>query len=61
MYECIMKEPTFLSIDDDALGIDRVLACEKAVKGDTDGALERIGRCVEVFERYPGLIRFEMG
>eukprot|EP00752_Nemacystus_decipiens_P002319 g2192.t2 len=43
------------------LAINAALACEKVVKGDPDGALERLGRCVEVFERYPGLLRFTMG
>lgn len=37
------------------------LIFEKAAKGDTTGALDRLGRCVEVFERYPGLHRFAMG
>lgn len=43
------------------LGFDRALAVEKVIKGDTNGALERLGRCVEVFERYPGMLRFTMG
>lgn len=34
---------------------------EKAANGDSTGALERLSRCVEVFERYPGLHRFAMG
>lgn len=37
------------------------LVFEKAAKGDVHGALERVGRIVEVFERYPGLSRFAMG
>ncbi|CBN75413.1 expressed unknown protein [Ectocarpus siliculosus] len=33
------------------------LAFQKATNGDTGGALERFGHCVEVFERYPGVCR----
>ncbi|CAM9595613.1 unnamed protein product, partial [Ectocarpus fasciculatus] len=29
----------------------------KAARGDASGALERFSRCVEVFERYPGVCR----
>lgn len=39
----------------------RNLFFAKAAKGDFLGTLERIGRCVEVFERFPGLCRFQMG
>lgn len=39
----------------------RTLAFAKAAKGDVRAALERIGRCVEVCERYPGLCRSVMG
>ena len=35
--------------------LDRALVFNKASKGDTDGTLEKIARCVEVYERYPGL------
>lgn len=41
--------------------IASTLVFEKAAKGDSHGALERLSRCVEVFERYPGLHRFAMG
>eukprot|EP00903_Cladosiphon_okamuranus_P015538 g14344.t1 len=37
--------------------INGALLFKKAHKGDTDGVLERIARCVEVYERYPGLCR----
>eukprot|EP00903_Cladosiphon_okamuranus_P014230 g13219.t1 len=33
----------------------------KAAQGDIAGSVERISRCVEAMERYPGLIRFPMG
>eukprot|EP00903_Cladosiphon_okamuranus_P015987 g14765.t2 len=41
--------------------INGALIFEKATKGDTTGALDKLGRCVEIFERYPGLHRFAMG
>ncbi|CAN0364964.1 unnamed protein product [Ectocarpus sp. 6 AP-2014] len=37
------------------------LVFPKAAKGDMHAALERIGRCVEVCERYPGLCRSTVG
>eukprot|EP00903_Cladosiphon_okamuranus_P019443 g17878.t1 len=40
--------------------INAMLSCQKLVKGDIHGTLERIGRCVEVLERFPGLLRFHM-
>lgn len=33
----------------------------KAATGDIAGSIERISRCVEALERYPGLVRFPMG
>ncbi|CAM9440234.1 unnamed protein product [Ectocarpus fasciculatus] len=33
------------------------LAYQKAASGDACGTLERLGHCVEVFERYPGVCR----
>eukprot|EP00752_Nemacystus_decipiens_P005054 g4589.t1 len=41
--------------------INGSLFFDKAAKGDLDGSLERIGRCIEVFERYPGICRLTMG
>eukprot|EP00752_Nemacystus_decipiens_P005061 g4595.t1 len=41
--------------------INGTLVFEKAANGDLSGAIERLSRCVEVFERYPGLHRFAMG
>ncbi|CAM9343803.1 unnamed protein product [Ectocarpus sp. 12 AP-2014] len=35
--------------------INMYLAFQKAGKGDEGGALERLGHCVEVLERYPGV------
>ncbi|CAN0123886.1 unnamed protein product [Ectocarpus sp. 6 AP-2014] len=40
--------------------INMNLAFQKAGKGDAGGALERLGHCVEVFERYPGVCRCMM-
>ncbi|CAM9272842.1 unnamed protein product [Ectocarpus sp. 12 AP-2014] len=40
--------------------INMNLAFQKAGKGDAGGALERLGFCVEVFERYPGVCRCMM-
>ncbi|CAN0270947.1 unnamed protein product [Ectocarpus sp. 12 AP-2014] len=40
--------------------INMYLAFQKAGKGDEGGALERLGHCVEVFERYPGVCRCMM-
>ncbi|CAM9167151.1 unnamed protein product [Ectocarpus fasciculatus] len=37
--------------------VNMSLAFQKAAKGDTGAVLERLGRCVEVFERYPGVSR----
>lgn len=39
----------------------RSLFFDKAAKGDLRGSLERVARCVEVFERFPGLCRLPMG
>ncbi|CAM9632368.1 unnamed protein product, partial [Ectocarpus sp. 8 AP-2014] len=41
--------------------INGTLFFDKTVSGDTKGALERLERCVEVFEGFPGLTRFAMG
>jgi len=46
-----------LSANLPGLDFDRILIFKKAAKGDTSGTLERISRCVEVYERYPGLCR----
>ncbi|CAM9468849.1 unnamed protein product [Ectocarpus fasciculatus] len=35
--------------------INITLAFQKAANGNANGALERLGHCVEVFERYPGV------
>ncbi|CAN0132740.1 unnamed protein product [Ectocarpus fasciculatus] len=40
-----------------SLLINMNLVFTKAAKGDLHATLERIGRCVEVYERYPGLCR----
>ncbi|CAM9174909.1 unnamed protein product [Ectocarpus sp. 4 AP-2014] len=40
--------------------INMNLAFQRAGKGDAGGALERLGHCVEVFERYPGVCRCMM-
>ncbi|CAM9716186.1 unnamed protein product, partial [Ectocarpus sp. 12 AP-2014] len=37
--------------------VDRNLVFKRAANGDAGGALERLGCCVEVFERYPGVCR----
>ncbi|CAN0084663.1 unnamed protein product, partial [Ectocarpus fasciculatus] len=39
---------------------DRELAFEKSAKGDADGALERFGYCIEMFELYPGVCGCEL-
>ncbi|CAM9453052.1 unnamed protein product [Ectocarpus fasciculatus] len=44
-----------------ALLINGILVFEKAAKGDLRATLERIGRCIEVLERYPGLCRCMIG
>ncbi|CAM9841362.1 unnamed protein product, partial [Ectocarpus sp. 8 AP-2014] len=44
-----------------SLQINSTLVFKKAAKGDLHGALKRIGRCVEIFERYPGLCRSMIG
>ncbi|CAM9554408.1 unnamed protein product [Ectocarpus sp. 4 AP-2014] len=41
--------------------INGILFLDKTISGDTKGALERLERCVEVFEGFPGLTRFAMG
>ncbi|CAN0403650.1 unnamed protein product, partial [Ectocarpus sp. 12 AP-2014] len=38
--------------------INGTLIFEKVAKGDFSGAVERIDRCVEVFEGFPGVCRF---
>ncbi|CAM9517937.1 unnamed protein product [Ectocarpus sp. 13 AM-2016] len=38
--------------------INGTLVFEKVAKGDFDGAVGRIGRCVDVFEGFPGVCRF---
>ena len=38
----------------------RTLVFNKAARGDAHGTLERISRCVEVYELYPGLCRCMM-
>ncbi|CAM9112274.1 unnamed protein product [Ectocarpus sp. 13 AM-2016] len=38
--------------------INMTLAFQKAAKGDAGGTLERLGRCVEVFELYPGVCQY---
>eukprot|EP00752_Nemacystus_decipiens_P010138 g9034.t1 len=38
-----------------SLIINGTLVFKKAQKGDADGTLERIARCIEVYEQYPGL------
>ncbi|CAM9689569.1 unnamed protein product [Ectocarpus sp. 6 AP-2014] len=44
-----------------SLFIDAILVFTKAEKGDLDAAVERMVRCVEIFERYPGLCRSMIG
>ncbi|CAM9538320.1 unnamed protein product [Ectocarpus sp. 8 AP-2014] len=44
-----------------SLLINLTLVFVKGAKGDLNAALERIGRCVAVFERYPGLCSGTMG
>lgn len=39
----------------------RTLVFKKGAKGDLSAALERVGRCVEVYERFPGLCSGTMG
>ncbi|CAM9615713.1 unnamed protein product [Ectocarpus fasciculatus] len=65
---CIDFEPLETAVDRPtirggvgSLLINLTLVFEKGAKGDLSAALERIGRCVEVFERYPGLCRGTMG
>ncbi|CAN0402652.1 unnamed protein product [Ectocarpus sp. 12 AP-2014] len=38
--------------------INMTLAFQKAAKGDAGGTLERLGRCVEVVELYPGVCQY---
>ncbi|CAM9219739.1 unnamed protein product [Ectocarpus sp. 4 AP-2014] len=38
--------------------INGTLVFEKVAKADFNGAVERIGRCVDVFETFPGVCRF---
>ncbi|CAM9220666.1 unnamed protein product, partial [Ectocarpus sp. 13 AM-2016] len=44
-----------------SLQVHSTLVFKKAGKGDLHGALKRVGRCVEIFERYPGLCRSMIG
>ncbi|CAN0382667.1 unnamed protein product [Ectocarpus sp. 12 AP-2014] len=44
-----------------SLQVNSTLVFKKAAKGDLHGSLKRIGRCVEIFERYPGLCRSMIG
>ncbi|CAM9696229.1 unnamed protein product [Ectocarpus fasciculatus] len=44
-----------------SLLINAGLVFTKAALGDLHAALERIGRCVEVYERYPGVCRSTVG
>ncbi|CAM9951534.1 unnamed protein product [Ectocarpus fasciculatus] len=44
-----------------ALFINGTLVFEKAAKGDLHATLEKIGRSIEVLERYPGLCRCMIG
>ncbi|CAN0123290.1 unnamed protein product [Ectocarpus sp. 6 AP-2014] len=44
-----------------SLLINLTLVFVKGAKGDLNAALERVGRCVAVFERYPGLCSGTMG
>ncbi len=39
------------------LWLDRVRLFDMASTGDANGTLERLRRCVDVFEQYPGLCR----
>ncbi|CAM9097618.1 unnamed protein product [Hapterophycus canaliculatus] len=41
--------------------VDRPLVLKMAAKGDLHATLERLGRSVEVYERYPGLCRCVIG
>ncbi|CAM9966772.1 unnamed protein product [Scytosiphon promiscuus] len=43
------------------LVINGTLFLTRAIKGDARGALQRLERCIEVLERYPGLTRTAMG
>ncbi|CAM9928481.1 unnamed protein product [Ectocarpus fasciculatus] len=40
-----------------SLLINMTLGYQKSARGDAGGALERLSRCVEVLERYPGVCR----
>ncbi|CBJ29986.1 expressed unknown protein [Ectocarpus siliculosus] len=53
-----LQFPGFAHLED---AVERTLFFDKTVSGDTKGALERLERCVEVFEGFPGLTRFAMG
>ncbi|CAN0090205.1 unnamed protein product [Ectocarpus sp. 4 AP-2014] len=44
-----------------SLLVNGTLVFEKAAKGDRQATLERVGRCVEVFELYPGMCRCTIG
>ncbi|CAM9517697.1 unnamed protein product, partial [Ectocarpus sp. 12 AP-2014] len=44
-----------------SLLINLTLVFVKGAKGDLNSVLERVGRCVAVFERYPGLCSGTMG
>ena len=43
------------------MGLHRTLVFEKVARRDITGALDKLGHCGEVLERYPGLCRFTMG
>ncbi|CAM9899503.1 unnamed protein product [Ectocarpus fasciculatus] len=65
---CIDFEPLEATVDRPGFGggvgslfINVALAFVKGVKGDPQAAMERLSRCVEVYERYPGLCCGTMG
>ncbi|CBN75396.1 expressed unknown protein [Ectocarpus siliculosus] len=65
---CLSFEPLEEAVDRPSvrggfggLLINLGLIFTKAAQGDLHAALERIGRCVEVCERYPGLCRSTVG
>ncbi|CAM9602925.1 unnamed protein product [Ectocarpus sp. 12 AP-2014] len=66
---CIDFEPLEATVDRrpsfgegvGSLFINMALVFEKGVKGDLQASMERLRRCVEVYERYPGLCRGTIG
>ncbi|CAM9901202.1 unnamed protein product [Ectocarpus fasciculatus] len=65
---CLDVEPLEEVVDRPGIGggmgsllINLSLLFVKAAKGDLDASLERISRCIEVFEQFPGLCRSTMG